>query len=114
MLRCSNDAGASGEQVKTSSLQTNTGVLPSAAPRSDIWGKVLAASFWLSQGSCVSLHLHWEINEKPFDFPFKESVHGGETLSYAKEKRGVGEGGHVNKTISCHYNSVWGSIFTLH
>lgn len=112
MLRCSNDAGASGEQVKTSS--PNTGMLPSAAPRSDIWGKVLAASFWLSQGSCVSLHLHWKINEKPFDFPFKESVHGGETLSYAKEKGGGGGGGHVNKTISCHYNSVWGSIFMLH
>lgn len=49
------------------------------------------------------LRLHCEINEKPFDFPFKESVHGAETVSYAEEKRRR----RVNKTISCHYNSVW-------
>lgn len=30
------------------------------------------------------------------------------------QRETVGVGGHVNKTISCHYNSVWGSIFMLH
>lgn len=55
------------------------------------------------------LRLHCEINEKPFDFPFKESVRGAKTVSYAEEKRRW----HLNKTISCRSNSVWASIFIL-
>lgn len=118
-----NDIVASGERGKSSRLQTNMRMLFSAAPRSDIWGKVFAVSLWVSRGSRVSCFvLRCEINEKPFDFPSKESVHVGRNCELCRrgrrpplvergEKEKKSQGERINKTISSHYNSVWGFYF---
>lgn len=83
-----NDILASGERGKSSCLQTNMRMLFSAAPRSDIWGKVFAVSLWVSRGSRVSCFvLRCEINEKPFDFPSKESVHVGRNCELCRRGR---------------------------
>lgn len=82
-----NDIVVSGERGKSSCLQTNMRMLFSAAPRSDIWGKVFADSLWVSRGSRVSCFvLRCEINEKPFDFPSKESVHVGRNCELCRRE----------------------------
>lgn len=83
-----NDIVASGERGNSSCLQTNMRMLFSAAPRSDIWGKVFAVSLWVSRGSHVSCFvLRCEINEKPFDFPSKEIVHVGRNCELCRRER---------------------------
>ena len=84
-----NDIVASGERGKSSCLQTNMRMLFSAAPRSDIWGKVFAVSLWVSRGSRVSCFtLRCEINEKkPFDFPSKESGNVGRNWEPCRRER---------------------------
>lgn len=83
-----NDIVVSGERGKSSCLQTNMRMLFSAAPRSDIWGKVFTVSLWVSRGSRVSCFvLRCEINEKPFDFPSKESVHVGRNCELCRRER---------------------------
>lgn len=118
-----NDMVASGEWGKSSCLQTNMCMLFSAAPRSDIWGKVFAVSLWVSRGSHVSCFvLRCEINEKPFDSHSKESVYVGRNCELCRrecrhplvergEKKGGGDA--LIKQFLLIITQFGVSIFTL-
>lgn len=107
-----NDNTASGERGKPSSRQTNTRMLFSAPPRSDIWGKVFVLSLWVSRGSASSSV--WD-KWKTFWLPLQgEECKQGGTVSYAEmplTERNESKGENINKTISSYYNAVRHSIF---